>query len=175
MKFGSKGTGPGQFDKRRHVSVDKELKYVYVADSKNNRIQKFYINGTYVTSFARGNPSSSPGLFNLPTTIKKDSNGDFYVTERGNERIQEIDPNGKSILMWVSLGSGNRQFCHMEHLALYKFDNVYVADPQSDSGCSLQPSVKKFDKNGNFITKIGSYGSKPGQFIDPGHIAVDSD
>lgn len=175
LKFGSKGSGPGEFDNPRHVVVDKQLKYVYVADSKNNRIQKFDINGTYVTSFGKGKPSSAPGQFDLPTTIDIDSNGDFYVTERGNERVQKIDPSGKSLLMWGSLGSGNSQFCHQEHLAVDKFNNVYVNDPQSDPGCSLKPSVKKFDKNGNFITKIGTSGKGPGQFEDPEHLAVDSD
>ena len=86
LKFGSKGAGPGQFDNPRHVVVDKQLKYVYVADSKNNRIQKFDVNGTYVTSFGTGKGTSAPGDFNLPTTIDIDSKGDFYVTERGNER-----------------------------------------------------------------------------------------
>ena len=45
--------------------------------------------------------------------------------------------------MWGSLGSGDSQFCHMEHLALDKYDNVYVNDPQSDKGCSMQPSDKE--------------------------------
>ncbi len=178
LKFGNENghpsDAPGKFDNPRHVAVDKNLKYVYVADSKNNRIQKFDINGTYVTSFGSGKPGSAPGEFNLPTTIDIDSNGDFYVTERGNERVQKIDPNGKSLLMWGSLGSENSQFCHMEHLALDKFDNVYVNDPQSDPGCSMQPSIKKFDKFGHFITKIGTYGKAPGQLIDPEHLALDS-
>jgi len=43
----------------------------------------------------------------------------------------------------------------MEHIALDKHDNVYVTDPQSDSGCSKHPRVLKFDSNGNFITKFG--------------------
>ena len=75
-----------------------------------------------------GKPGSGPGEFDLPIDI--DSNEDFYATERGNERIQKIDPNGKSLLMWSSLGSANNQFCHQEHLALDKFDNVYVNDPR---------------------------------------------
>ena len=42
--------------------------------------------------------------------------------------FKKIDPNGKSLLMWGSLGSGDNQFCLMEHLALDKYDNVYVND-----------------------------------------------
>lgn len=113
---------------------------------KNNRIQKFDINGTYLTSFGTGKPGIAPGEFSLPTTVDIDSNGNFYVTERGNEPVQKMDPPGKSLLIWGSKGTGNSQFCHMEHLAIGKFDNAYVDDPQSDPGCSLEPSIKKFDK-----------------------------
>jgi hypothetical protein len=62
----------------------------------------------------------------------------------------------------------------MEHMALDKFDNVYVTDPQSDPGCSMEPRVLKYDNDGNFITKFGSSGTEPGQFRDPEHLALDN-
>jgi DNA-binding beta-propeller fold protein YncE len=164
---------PGKFDNPRHVEADRVLKFVYVADSKNNRIEKFYLNGTFVKAF--GKLGNKPGEFNLPTTIEQDSKGNFFVTERGNERIQKFDRNWNPILSWGSKGSSDNQFCHMEHLALDKDDNVYVTDPQSDPGCSMQPRVLKFDNNGNFITKFGISGSGPGQIRDPEHLAVDNE
>ena len=48
LKFGSEGSGDGQFKSPRQVAVDKDLKFVYVADSNNNRIQKFDINGNFI-------------------------------------------------------------------------------------------------------------------------------
>jgi DNA-binding beta-propeller fold protein YncE len=33
---------------------------------------------------------------------------------------------------------------------------------------------QKFDKNGKFITKFGSAGTGDGQFVDPEHLAIDS-
>lgn len=155
------------------MEVDKQQKYVYIADSKNNRIQQFDINGNFVKVI--GGSGTHKGQFNLPTTIEMDSKGNFYVNERGNERVQKFDSNWKPILMWGSKGSGNYQFCHMEHIAVDKNDNVYVTDPQSDPGCSNQPRVLKFDSEGNFITKFGSVGNGPGQFRDPEHLAVDND
>jgi tripartite motif-containing protein 71 len=77
--------------------------------------------------------------------------------------------------MWGSKGSKNNQFCHMEHIALDKHDNVYVTDPQSDPGCSNEPRVLKFDSVGNFIAEFGSVGKGQGQFRDPEHLAVDHD
>jgi DNA-binding beta-propeller fold protein YncE len=177
LKFGNVDGVPsaeeGKFDNPRHVAVSKDLKYVYVADSKNNRISQFDTKGNYIKSIGQlGNKS---GDFNLPTTIEIDSKGNFFVNERGNERIQKFDSNWKPILMWGSKGSGGNQFCHIEHIALDKYDNVYVTDPQSDPGCSQQPRVLKFDNEGKFITKWGSFGKGDGQFQDPEHLAVDSE
>ena len=177
LKFGNTDGVPsaeeGKFDNPRHVAVSKDRKYVYVADSKNDRISQFDINGKYIKSIGKlGNKS---GEFNLPTTIEIDSKGNFFVNERGNERIQKFDSNWKPILTWGSKGSGDYQFCHIEHIVLDKYDNVYVTDPQSDPGCSQQPRVLKFDSNGKFITKWGSFGKDDGQFQDPEHLAVDSE
>lgn len=177
LKFGnndgSPSSEPGKFDNPRHVEVDRQLKYVYVADSKNNRIQQFDINGTFVRTI--GESGNKLGEFNLPATIEQDSKGNFFVNERGNERVQKFDSNWNPILMWGSKGSNNNQFCHMEHIALDKHDNVYVTDPQSDPGCSMQPRVLKFDSEGDFITEFGSLGNGKGQFRDPEHLAVDHD
>ena len=164
---------PGKFDNPRHVEVDRALKFVYVADSKNNRIQQFDINGNFVKVI--GQSGNNPGEFNLPTTIEIDSKGNFFVNERGNERIQKFDSNWKPLLSWGTKGSADNQFCHMEHLALDKHDNVYVTDPQSDPGCSMKPRVLKFDSNGNFVTKFGSTGTGPCQFRDPEHLALDNE
>ena len=38
--FGTKGSGPGQFDQPRGIAVDKNG-VVYVSDSRNNRLQLF--------------------------------------------------------------------------------------------------------------------------------------
>ncbi|CAN5437122.1 hypothetical protein BH18THE1_BH18THE1_01580 [soil metagenome] len=177
LKFGNDdghpSSVPGKFDNPRHVEVDRALKYVYVADSKNNRIQQFDTNGTFVKVIGRF--GDNRGEFNLPTTIEMDSKGNFFVNERGNERIQKFDSNWNPILMWGTKGSSNNQFCHMEHIALDKYDNVYVTDPQSDPGCSMQPRVLKYDSEGNFITKFGSYGREPGRFRDPEHLALDNE
>ena len=164
---------PGKFDNPRHVLVDKDVKYVYVADSKNDRIQKFDVNGTFIKVI--GKSGVGPGEFSLITTIEIDPDGNFFTTERGNERIQKFDSDWNFITMWGSKGSGDSQFCHSEHHAIDKFGNIYMNDPQSDPGCSQEPVVKKYDNDGNFITKWGSFGKEDGQFRDPEHLAIDSE
>lgn len=163
----------GKFDNPRQVAVDEDVKFVYVADSKNNRIQKFFSNGTFVKSW--GSLGSEPGQFNLIVSINIGNDGNIIANDRGNNYVQKFDPDGKLLLRFGSTGSGDGQFSEVEHMATDKFNNIYVNDPQTGPEGSGQPRVQKFDENGNFITKWGSYGKGEGQFKDPEHLAVDSE
>jgi DNA-binding beta-propeller fold protein YncE len=173
FKFGSFGSKEGQFDNPRQIAVDKDIKYLYVVDSKNNRIQKFDSNGNFLKSW--GTLGAGDGQFSLPVTVIIDSKGDIIVNDRGTSRVQKFDPNGNFLLKFGSTGTGNSQFSEVEHMATDKYDNIYVNDPQLGDTGNGKPSVKKFDTNGNFITKFGSLGNGDGQFTDPEHLAIDSD
>ena len=177
FKFGNpngySSSAQGKFDNPRQAAVDKDVKFIYVADSKNNRIQKFDTNGTFVKSW--GSEGSGDGEFNLPVSVIIDSKGNLIVNDRGNNHIQKFDPEGKFLLRFGSTGTDNGQFSEVEHMATDKLDNIYINDPQAGDTGDGNPRVQKFDTNGNFITKWGSYGTGDGQFRDPEHLAVDSD
>jgi DNA-binding beta-propeller fold protein YncE len=172
-KFGSFGSREGQFDNPRQVAVDKDVEFLYVVDSLNNRIQKFDTNGKFVKSW--GSLGNRDGQFNLPISVIIDSKGDIIVNDRGTNRIQKFDTNGNFLLSFGSNGTGNGEFSGVEHMATDKFDNIYVNDPQLGDSGNGEPRVQKFDSNGKFITKWGSNGTENGQFIDPEHLAVDSE
>jgi DNA-binding beta-propeller fold protein YncE len=60
---------------------------VYVADTSNNRIQKFDSNGTFITKW--GNTGSEDGQFVSPLGVAVDSSGNnVYVADTSNNRIQ---------------------------------------------------------------------------------------
>ena len=177
FKFGNTDSHPssdiGKFDNPRQAAVDKDVKFIYVADSKNNRIQKFYTNGTFVKSW--GSKGTRDGQFDLPISLIIDSKGNIIVNDLGNSHIQKFDTNGNFLMKFGSTGTGDGQFSQMEHMAVDKFDNIYVNDPQSGPNGSGIPRVQKFDTNGHFIIKWGSYGRGDGQFVDPEHLTVDSE
>ncbi len=68
----------------------------------------------------------------------------------------------------TSQGSGNGQFKWPQGIAVASDGSIYVAD-------SYNHRIQKFDRDGNYITKWGSYGSGNGLFIYPYGIAVSRD
>ncbi len=59
----------------------------------NSRVAKVDKNGKWLMSF--GEPGEGEGQFHTPHSIATDSDGNVYVADRGNARIQVFDNNGK--------------------------------------------------------------------------------
>jgi DNA-binding beta-propeller fold protein YncE len=59
----------------------------------NSRVAKYDKNGKWIKSF--GEPGSGPGQLNTPHSIATDAQGNVYVANRGNARIEVFDGDGK--------------------------------------------------------------------------------
>jgi hypothetical protein len=67
---------------------------IYISDGYiNSRVAKADKNGKWLKSF--GEPGNKPGQFNTPHNIAADAQGNIYVADRGNRRIQVFDGDGK--------------------------------------------------------------------------------
>jgi DNA-binding beta-propeller fold protein YncE len=65
----------------------------YISDGYiNSRVAKIDKNGDWVKSW--GEPGSGPSQFSTPHSIATDNQGNVYVADRGNGRIQVFDGNG---------------------------------------------------------------------------------
>jgi len=66
----------------------------YISDGYvNSRIAKVDKEGNWLKSW--GEPGSEPGQLNTPHSIAVDAQGQVYVADRGNRRIQVFDSEGK--------------------------------------------------------------------------------
>ncbi len=66
----------------------------YISDGYiNSRIAKVDKNGNWLKSW--GEPGDQPGQLNTPHSIAADAEGNVYVADRGNRRIQVFDGDGK--------------------------------------------------------------------------------
>ena len=91
-----------------------------------------------------------PGKFNLAQQIAVDDEGNIYVADTGNSRIQKFTNDGEFLSSWGSHGIEDENFQSPVGIVIYE-NNVYVVD-------NKQFTVKKFDSDGNFILKWGEFG-----------------
>jgi len=94
-----KRTGPppkhddGRFRQPTDVAWD-PAGNAYISDGYvNSRIAKVDRNGNWLKSW--GERGDKPGEFNTPHSIAADAQGNIYVGDRGNGRIQVFDGDGK--------------------------------------------------------------------------------
>ena len=115
--------------------------YLYDVDKKDNLIKKFDKQGNLVASFGN-NTLSGPG------GIAIDSQGNIIVSEFFH-KLLKLDPNGNLLTSFGILGNGTGQLNRPRGLAIDPADNLYVANGDNNV-------VQKYDKNGNYLRKIGS-------------------
>ena len=100
--FGTEGQNNKQFQKP--VSLEFFDNNLYVADSGNNRVLVMNTIGDYVAKW--GTFGNGPGQFNQMTGIDVDINGDIWIADSSNNRIQKFasisDVNKNSIPDWFS-------------------------------------------------------------------------
>ena len=165
--WGSEGDGEGQFDSPDGVAVDGDG-FIYVADLRNHRIQKFTPSGDFVTSW--GSRGSDQGQFRAPRDVVVGPEGNIYVADTNNARVQVFDTMGQFIREF----GGARAWA----LAFDSAGNVYAVE-QTES------RVVKFSPEGQWIDAWGDFGRggpgrnqgagfAHGEFFWPTGIAVDT-
>lgn len=117
---------------------------------------------------AWGDSGSGTGQFRFPWGVALGPNGNIYVADAGNHRIQVFSSAGAYLFQWGDSGSANGQLRFPVHLAVDAVGNVYVVDYDNDR-------VQKFTGDGTYLTQWGTHGSGDGQFRYPVGVAVDAD
>ena len=97
-KWGSEGSGNGQFKEPNEGIATDPVGDVYVTDTDNHRIQKFSADGAFITKWGR--KGSGKGQFLYPDGIATDVEGNVYVADFGNDRIQKFSSAGVFITKW---------------------------------------------------------------------------
>jgi tripartite motif-containing protein 71 len=160
--WGKAGQGSGAFLEPRDIAVSEDG-FVYVADTKNHRIQKFSSEGDFLLSF--GSQGSEKGQFKEPTGVGVGRNGTVYVADTWNHRIQVFDADGKFLFEFKG---GNEGFWAPKDVAVDSKGDIHVTD-------TGYHRIQKFSKEGKFLMSWGGKGETvPGVFSEPVGLFVDA-
>ncbi|MGQ9627395.1 MAG: flippase activity-associated protein Agl23 [Anaerolineae bacterium] len=162
--------GDGQFSEPWGVAVDREG-YVYVADTWNHRIQKFDSEGRFLVKWGtfgntQGKAEGMPGLFWGPRDIAFDAQGNLYVTDTGNKRVQIFTPEGQFLRQWGGGGILNGQMDEPVGIDIDQEGNIYVADTWNNR-------VQKFDGDLQFLARWPIEGWESQSVVNKPYLALD--
>jgi uncharacterized protein (TIGR03663 family) len=158
--LGEPGASPGQFAEPRGLAADGRGN-LYVADTKNNRVQVFDTNGSFLRSL--GAPGSGDGQLKEPCGVAVDADGSVVVADTWNHRIARFGPDGK----WLGSFVDDQRGFFGPRSVLLSRDSLYVADTGNKR-------IVRFDRSWKRVSDWGSSGTGPGQFIEPVGLAADA-
>ena len=171
-QFGTKGTGPEQFNQVYGVAVDAVNGWVYAVDGAG-RIEKSDLAGNYISQFNDG------GTLNEPRQVTVAPNSDVLVMDARNHRCVVFNDAGTPLpFTFGSLGTGPGQFSDDPRGVAVSADGTlaFVTDSGSKriEVFNLQSSGGDYT-GATFAYTIPSAASGPGQFVGPRGLTVTSD
>jgi len=160
-----------QFKRLLTLVVDEGREIVYAVDVDRHEIMVLSsADGHLVNTI--GGRGTDDGKFNFPLDVDLDEEGNLYVLDSMNARVQVFSPEGSYLREFGERGTALGSFQLPKNIAVGPHGNVYVTD-------SLAHRVVVFDLEGHHLLTLGgmSYvsdeGVTPGGFYLPSGIDVD--
>jgi hypothetical protein len=156
---GPAGSGvPGStFSRPSDVAWDRAGN-IYIADGigANNRIAKFDKDGKFLKQW--GSTGSEQGQFNGAKSLAIDAQGNVYVADAGNKRIQVFDSEGTFKTQFANVGTP-LTMCMTRGSTQY----LYISHAGDEDGME-DAAIYKVQLDGKVVGKFGSAGRQAKQF-----------
>jgi DNA-binding beta-propeller fold protein YncE len=143
---------------------------LWVTDAQAHQFQIFAPDGTFLEAW--GTPGSGDGELNLIASYSYgaaafDADGNLYVADTGNYRIQKFGPDRSFIRAWGSQGAKDGQFLRPLNVAVDGQGRVFAGD-------DLRSDVQVFDRDGRYLATWGGKDAGEGRLNGPSGIAFDA-
>ena len=145
------------------ISADR----LYVVDIQHHQIQVLdKRTGSLLFSF--GKAGSERGELYHPTNIAIGPDGDVFVVETSNYRVQRFTADGKPLRVYGEVGNEPGTFARPKGIALDRLGRIYVGD-------SAFENVQVFDNSGKLLLFFGQPADKVEGLNLPAGVAIDYD
>ena len=153
------------------VAIDNENRLLYVADAEQDVVQVYDADPPYnfirtIGKMGTKHTSTAQGEFAKPTGVAVDDDGNLYVSDTWNNRIQVFDADGNFIRAFGKSGDGPGYFARPKGIAIDADGHVWVAD-------GMQDRVQVYTPEGKLLIYMGGHGLLPGWFQSLVGITID--
>ena len=148
-----------------HVALDKEERYLYIAESGSDRVRRVDLQTGFLHNFAGTGETCYSGDYGLcgeaglylPLSVACDSQNHVYICDSGSNRIRKVDAHTGIITtivgtgQWGYNGDGPALEVNLTYPAGIIFDqqdNLFIADTQAHR-------IRKYDPQTGLLTTIG--------------------
>lgn len=152
------------------LAIDRENRQLYVSDVQLDQVLVYdadtlKLKRTIGTT-GHNHELTTPGDFARPSGLAVDAEGNLYVADTLNDRIEIFDADGKFISTFGKNGDGPGYFARPKGVAVDGDGHIWVAD-------GMQDRVQVFNQEARLLISFGGHGLLPGQFQGLVGIAVD--
>jgi len=153
------------------LAVDNENRFLYVVDEQQDLVFVYDADSLrllrHIGTPGEKHTSTAPGEFGGASNVAVDKDGNVYVTDTMNNRVEIFDADGKFISEFGKHGDGPGYFARPKGIAVDCDGHIWVADQYQDR-------VQVYNREGQLLTYIGDvHASGLGQFRALVGIAID--
>jgi sugar lactone lactonase YvrE len=152
------------------LAIDTRNRFLYVADVALDQVLVYDADTLKLLrklgTTGHNHELTTPGDFSKPAGVAVDHEGNLYVADTMNNRVEIFDADGQFISTFGKNGDGPGYFARPKGVAIDGDGHIWVAD-------GMQDRVQVFDKEGQLLIAIGGHGLLPGQFQGLVAVAID--
>src|ERR1022692_1852743 len=152
------------------LALDIENRLLYVSDIDQDQVLVYDADSfklkRRIGTGGQKHALTTPGDFARPTGLAVDRDGNLYVADPLNNRIEIFDGDGKFIRTYGKEGDGPGYFSRPKGVAIDADGHIWGADGMEDR-------VQVFNQDWQLLITFGGHGLLPGMFKGLVGIAID--
>jgi DNA-binding beta-propeller fold protein YncE len=152
------------------LALDKENRLLYVSDIELDQVLVYDADSfkllRKIGTTGHKHELTTPGDLAKPSGLAVDAEGNLYVCDTLNDRVEVFDADGKFISTYGKNGDGPGYFSRPKGIAIDGDGHIWVAD-------GMQDRVQVFNNEWQRLISFGGHGLLPGQFQGLVGITID--